>query len=713
MVELNKQFTDDKRYINQLNQKLVDETIVLYKPRRSNQRVTKHYELVDGIITVAEKADYIKYFTHERKKIQSFADIISMLDNVQNQFAMLGEVKKEYKQNLSEMRRLKNDERGVFDYRKQTAFFDLDHLEEIPELPNPTKSQQDADDCVNRIQSYMPLAMRRASKVTRFSSSTGLSGNKRGLHMLAFLDEVQSEATLRELQKGIDRFMKRRIFVNVPIPRYNVCDSKIATYNQPLYISPPVVGPGIVAPFSTFKRHQFRPAESQFVCVAELRREIELDDALYAPVKAVKSVKQVSTDTKRRQIREAAPAIFADDSIIDIAFARSQKKPIKLAQFMEENGGEWTGDIISYRNQCFDLYRCNVLDDAIKLINVAGNLSGEADLNDVLTILVSLAVKKLPLAEITEERVIAITQRIASLVFDYTDVAAEKTADWIKKRKYCSILSRAVDAADGNKIIWVGRKDEDRRYGYSQARVRSELIAILGDGAEELIREHGLSTLFDGADKQDRRRRDNGRMTRDEYLSSSTSKQLEREILTLSNNGLGIREISRIISDYWQVDLTESSVRRRLRRVRTSTDTSDETACHSLSLEDVTHSLTSRTRDNEIVNITNTTDNLEDSCDLSFFDSPLESNESHKNLDYYSKCDPDHLVDQKDPMKSKEVTASNNVIDIKPIIAVRSLSGSNKDVVSHLSNDSKKTSVGHVENVWPVAANRGLELALK
>jgi hypothetical protein len=285
-------------------------------------------------------------------------------------------------------------------------------------------------------------------------------------------------------------------------------------------------------------------------------------------------------------------------------------------------------------------------------------------------------------------------------VFDDTGVAAEKTADWIKKRKYCTILSRAIDAADGNKIIWAGRKDEDRRYGYSQARVRSELIAILGDGAAELIREHGLSTLFDGADKQNMRRRDKGRMTRDEYLNCSTSKQLEREILTLSNNGLGIREISRIISDYWQVDLTESSVRRRLRRVRTSTVPSHLEACDRDSFDDVNHSLTSDPREYEIVNITNVTDNPEDSCDLeyscdlSFFDNLVSIEESHMNLDYYSKCDPDHLAVYKDSAESKEVvTASNNVISINQLNAYRYLSGINKVDVSHISNDSNESPV--------------------
>ena len=710
MVELNKLATDNDRNIKQLTEQLVNDSIVLFKPKRSYQRVSKHFEIVNGVIEEVAVKDPITYFTYQRKSIKSFADVLEMLDGVKNQFAMLGEVKKECRQNVTEMRRLKNADNGVFDYRKQFAFFDLDHLEEIKDLVDPTKSHKHAAKCIERVQSYMPMAMRRASKVVRFSTSTGLKPNKCGMHMMAFLDEIQSEATLRALHKGVDRYMKRRIFANMPMPKMSICDSKVATYNQPLYICPPVLGVGIKSPFYFRDRHKFIPGESQIICVADLQREIDLDDELYGPVKVVRATKVRSTQAKQKAIKEAPPAIFADDSIIDLAFARSEKRPIKLAALMKMHNGRYEGNILSYKRQCVDLYRCNVLTDAIALINAAGNLSADGDVNEVLTILVSMAVKRLPLSEITEERVIAITHHIAGLVFDDNDVAASKLNDWLTKRKFCSILSRALDAAAGNKIVWAGREDEDRRYGYSQARVRSELIEILGDGAEKLIREHGLSTLFDNADKQNRRRRDKGCMTREEYLSKSPSTQLEREIISLSDKGIGNREIARIISDYWQVDITESSVRRtknRLRRVRTSTEPCEITACHSLSLNDVDHSLTSRSRDNEIVNITNTTDNLKDSCnlgipcDLSFFESPEESNKSHSIIDFYAKCDQDHLVDEKYIVESKEVVPDiNNVIAIKPIIAVRYSQDSIKLDVSHLSNVSNKAYVGHVDGIF-------------
>lgn len=709
MVELNKPSSDNERYIKQLTEQLVNESIVLFRPKKSYQRVSKHFEIVNGVIEEVAVKDPITYFTYQRKSIKSFADVLAMLDGVNNQFAMLGEVKRECRQNVTVMRRLKNADKGVFDYRKQFAFFDLDHLEEIKDLADPTKSHQHAAKCIEKVQTYMPLAMRRASKIVRFSTSTGLKPNKCGMHMMAFFDEMQSEATLRALHKSIDRYMKRRIFSDMSIPKMSICDSKVATYNQPLYICPPVLGKGIKAPFYFRDRHKFIPGESQIICVADLQREIDIDDELYGPVKVVRAAKARSTEARQKAIREAPPAIYGDDSIIDLAFARSEKRPIKLAAFMEQHDGHYEGNILSYKRQCVDLYRCNVLTDAIALINAAGNLSADGDVNEVLTILVSLAVKKLPLSEITEERVIAITKHIAGLVFDDNDVAASKLNDWLTKRKFCSILSRALDAAAGNKIVWNGRKDEDRRYGYSQSRVRADLIEILGEGAEELIREHGLSTLFDNADKQNQRRRDKGCMTRDEYMNISTSQQLEREILSLSDKGIGNREIARIISDYWQVDLTESSVRRtknRLRRVRTSTDTSEETACHSLSLEDVTHSLTSRTRDNEIVNITNTTDNLEDSCDLeipcdlSFFDNPVEFNDGDNIIEFYSKCDLDHLEVQKYPCEQEAVvTASNNVIAIRPFNVVISAPDSNKDGVGFNVNDSKKTSVGHVDDV--------------
>ena len=290
------------------------------------------------------------------------------------------------------------------------------------------------------------------------------------------------------------------------------------------------------------------------------------------------------------------------------------------------------------------------------------------------------------------------------------DVVNNKVSDWVSSRKYCSIWSRAQDAASGNKIVWGGRTDEDVRYGYTKSRIRAELISMLDDDeAEIIIRELQLTTLFADADKKDKLRRDKGRMTRDEYLNGSTSQQLEREILSLSDRGIGNREIARIITDYWQVDLTESAVRRlkiRLRRVRPSTVLCTLPDSQSLSLNDVDHSLTSRTRDNEIVNITNTTDNLEDSCDLeipcdlSFFDNPVEFNDGDNIIEFYSKCDLDHLEVQKYPCEQEAVvTASNNVIAIRPFNVVISAPDSNKDGVGFNVNDSKKTSVGHVDDV--------------
>ena len=514
------------------------------------------------------------------------------------------------------------------------------------------------------------------------------------MHVFVIFDEIQSESSLKSIQNGINRYMQRRILeVDGVKVEKTLCDPAASTYNQPLYISPPVLKDGIKAPFYFRDRRHFIIGESQFISTDDLLCEIDEDDALYAPVKATRAEKVISSETARKKIRESAPAIFSDPSIIDLAFERSQRKPIKLKNFIEQNPNGWSGDILPYRKQCTDLNRCNILDDSIKLIQASGKLSGERKVNDTLTILLSLAVKKLPLEEITEERVVAITEHIARLVFEDNDTVQEKLEDWISARKYSSILRRALDAASGNTIHWGGRDNNDRRYEYTQARVRREMIMILGDGAESLIRELGLTTLFTDSDKKDKRRRDNGVATRDEFRSSCLGYRLEREIVTMSDQGIPNREIARLLCDYWQVDISEITVRRTLNRVRhmrPSTVLYEGDRAQNQPLNDVDDSLTSSPEEYEIVNITKNTDIIQNNvCDLSVFDSLLPEVKTDAIIDLKSKCDSRHLdvIDVNEYYKMKNsglmIADIERVIDnIDPVIVHNSFGSDIKPIIS-------------------------------
>ncbi len=574
---------------------LIDEALVLMKPVEADQKVTKHFCLVDGIVTETEGYGHPTWYTYRTHKIKSFEDIVTILDSVKGEILTPGTVyrgtKKRMVEKETKIRRTTDNACGLYDYKRQVAIFDFDNLCCIPGLPDPTKSPQAAEKCIKKIMSYTPPAFRDASKVVRFSSSTGLAAAKVGIHVFVFFDRPLNQRAVKGIQIGIDGFMKRRLAVEgaiIPLTaeanEKKICDPAVSNRNQPIYISPPVLGPGVTAPFYFRERRRFLPGMGQVISTDALLGELAQDDELHAPPgKSISrpprepGLARASTNKQRlpgSPESQGLPVPMSSEasgytaSIIDLAFERSIRRPVKLADFLAAqtaNGTAWSGDIIPYKKQCIEQWQCNVLSDAIRLIQARGRLTSRV--NDTLVILTSLAVKKLALHEITEQRVRDIVGRIADQVFvDNAEIRA-KRAHWLQTKKYSSIYSRAVDAARGHVITWAGQSNEDRRYGYSKSRVRNELIELLGAGTEELIRELRLSTLFDDADRSHWKRRDGQKQTAAEYRASLPTYRLEEEIMALYEQGFSKRVIAKKLTNSGST-VSEITVRRTIERVR-------------------------------------------------------------------------------------------------------------------------------------------------
>ena len=296
---------------------LIDETVILLRPINITERVTKHFEIRNKVVSEVRQGRNPTYFNLERKPIRSFSDVIAMLDAADNQIAILGSIQPELKHDVHVIRRTKYPtavENGIYDYNRRLCFFDVDNLNYIQDLPDIADKQ-----CVDKVLLFMPLAFQQASKVIRFSASTGIKKGKVGLHAFVIFDELQSESSLRQLQLGIDRYMKRRIFINRDVPltknkqqEIAICDPAISTYQQALYISPPVLGNGVPNPFQIHERRQFIACENSMICAADLRREIEVDDAIYSAVEQNK-VSQFSTKSHTQKPKKKPNRkIFAD-----------------------------------------------------------------------------------------------------------------------------------------------------------------------------------------------------------------------------------------------------------------------------------------------------------------------------------------------------------------------------------------------------------------
>ena len=579
------------------SENLVDDTFLLMKPVEVDQKVTKHFGLMDGVVTETEGYGHPTWYTYRSHKISSFENIVTMLDSARGEILTPGTVyqgkKKKMVEKETKIRRTTDNACGLYDYKRQVAVFDFDNLSCIPGLPNPMKSPQAAEKCIRKIMSYTPPAFRDASKVVRFSSSTGLAVGKIGVHAFVFFDRPLNQRAVKRIQNGIDRFMKRRLTVEgavIPLTAENnekkICDPAVSNRNQPIYISAPILGPGVTSPFYFRERRRFLPGESQVIATDALLDELANDDELHAPPGKVKAIskpprepgparasasqQRIHTPQVSQGFGEPRPSeeFQYSASIIDLAFERSMRRPVKLVDFLAAhtaNGTAWSGNIISYRQQCKGQWQSNVLSDSISLIQARGRLTSRV--NDTLVILTSLAVKRLALHEISEQSVTGIVNRIADQVFvDNVEIRA-KRAHWLKTKKYGSIYRRAMEAARGHLITWAGQRNEDRRYGYSKARVRNELIELLGAGTEELIRELRLSTLFDDADRTFWKRRDGLQQTAAEYRANLPTYRLEEEIMTLYQQGFSKRGIARKLTDNGST-ISEITVRRTIERVR-------------------------------------------------------------------------------------------------------------------------------------------------
>ena len=518
--------------------------------------------LDDGTIKplgYGDKRGNPKHFRSERIEIRDLHDFISMLESHDDgQMLVMG-------------RPIRG---GVITKRKQQpgaenpGLADQAHriwINDIDKIPNlgwgdPTKSPAESLEARNLILSLFPPEIANADRADRFSSSSCVTSfdlrsipDRLGMHVAVWVDSPQNEEVSKLRQKRVNAYVQRRLedrglgdyIRSLPRKERPAVDSRVSTFNQPIYISRPkfqqTPGSATVSdPFPGAARHQFVRGLHPVVSLARLDAELDADEAaarIRSPVAPRDNVVPMPAVRRPREIRPPLPMPAEIAEIIDFAAYRASKpRTLRTALMNGENDDAWT----HYAEQCRNYWNCGIVGECIAVIREKGGLDHRG--SDVMTLLTSLALKPLPLDELSDENILKIMTKIAISIMKGEAEMTWFRAEWLGMRKYVSIVDRARRTRNGEVIEYRGRYPEDPRYGYGKRRVIEEIVEGLDCEAE--VMKLGLTRLMNERMRSESRRRADGAQTRAEYLAECHSAKID-EMRALVMQGIPRKEIAR------------------------------------------------------------------------------------------------------------------------------------------------------------------------